>query len=46
LKNPKGNTVPLDKRLAAAGRDLQDVTINDDEIVDVVLRRTTKYAKG
>ncbi|OAL53042.1 hypothetical protein IQ07DRAFT_350462 [Pyrenochaeta sp. DS3sAY3a] len=28
-KNPKGYTVPLDKRLAADGRDLQDVTIND-----------------
>ncbi|KAF7507306.1 mRNA splicing protein [Endocarpon pusillum] len=28
-KNPKGYTVPLDKRLAADGRSLQDVTIND-----------------
>merc|ERR1711939_1230368 len=28
-KNPKGYTVPLDKRLAADGRGLQDVTIND-----------------
>ncbi|KAF3063879.1 Pre-mRNA-processing protein 45 [Daldinia childiae] len=28
-KNPKGFTVPLDKRLAADGRGLQDVTIND-----------------
>ncbi|KAF2249549.1 pre-mRNA-processing protein 45 [Trematosphaeria pertusa] len=28
-KNPKGYTVPLDKRLAADGRNLQDVTIND-----------------
>ncbi|TRX89104.1 hypothetical protein FHL15_010021 [Xylaria flabelliformis] len=28
-KNPKGFTVPLDKRLAADGRALQDVTIND-----------------
>jgi SNW domain-containing protein 1 len=28
-KNPKGYTVPLDKRLAADGRALQDVTIND-----------------
>jgi SNW domain-containing protein 1 len=27
-KNPKGYTVPLDKRLAADGRGLQDVTIN------------------
>jgi SNW domain-containing protein 1 len=29
-KNPKGYTVPLDKRLAADGRALQDVTINDN----------------
>lgn len=28
-KNPKAYTVPLDKRLAADGRGLQDVTIND-----------------
>lgn len=28
-KNPKGFTVPLDKRLAADGRGMQDVTIND-----------------
>jgi SNW domain-containing protein 1 len=28
-KNPKGFTVALDKRLAADGRGLQDVTIND-----------------
>ena len=28
-KNSKGYTVPLDKRLAADGRALQDVTIND-----------------
>lgn len=28
-KNPKGYTVPLDKRLAADGRGLQDTTIND-----------------
>ena len=28
-KNPKGFTVPLDKRLANDGRALQDVTIND-----------------
>lgn len=28
-KNPKGFTVPLDKRLAADGRGLQDVQIND-----------------
>lgn len=28
-KNPKGFTVPLDKRLAADGRGLQDVTLND-----------------
>jgi SNW domain-containing protein 1 len=28
-KNPKGFTVPLDKRLAADGRNLQDVQIND-----------------
>ena len=28
-KNPKGYTVPLDKRLAADSRGLQDVTIND-----------------
>ena len=28
-KNPKGYTVPLDKRLAADGRGLQEVTIND-----------------
>jgi SNW domain-containing protein 1 len=28
-KNPKGFTIALDKRLAASGRGLQDVTIND-----------------
>src|SRR5947208_13833285 len=28
-KNPKGFTVPLDKRLAADGRGLEDVAIND-----------------
>ena len=28
-KNPKGYTVPLDKRLAADGRGMQDTTIND-----------------
>ncbi|KAK4138642.1 hypothetical protein BT67DRAFT_413192 [Trichocladium antarcticum] len=28
-KNPKGFTIPLDKRLAADGRALQDVQIND-----------------
>ncbi|XP_002157642.1 SNW domain-containing protein 1 isoform X1 [Hydra vulgaris] len=28
-KNPKGYTIPLDKRLAADGRGLQDPTIND-----------------
>lgn len=28
-KNPKGFTVPLDKRTASDGRGLQDVTIND-----------------
>eukprot|EP01023_Acetabularia_acetabulum_P041847 TRINITY_DN4099_c0_g1_i1.p1 TRINITY_DN4099_c0_g1~~TRINITY_DN4099_c0_g1_i1.p1 ORF type:complete len:541 (-),score=121.71 TRINITY_DN4099_c0_g1_i1:776-2398(-) len=28
-KNPKGYTIPLDKRLAADGRGLQDVQIND-----------------
>ncbi|PFH57159.1 hypothetical protein XA68_15419 [Ophiocordyceps unilateralis] len=28
-KNPKGFTVPLDKRLAADGRGLHDITIND-----------------
>ncbi len=28
-KNPKGFTVPLDKRLAADGRGIQDVQIND-----------------
>ena len=28
-KNPKGYTIPLDKRLAADGRGLQDVSIND-----------------
>ncbi|AEO63308.1 uncharacterized protein THITE_70352 [Thermothielavioides terrestris NRRL 8126] len=28
-KNPKGFTIPLDKRLAADGRGLQDVQIND-----------------
>ncbi|KAF2114458.1 SKIP/SNW domain-containing protein [Lophiotrema nucula] len=28
-KNPKGYTVPLDKRLASDGRSLTDVTIND-----------------
>ncbi|KAF2708939.1 hypothetical protein K504DRAFT_468162 [Pleomassaria siparia CBS 279.74] len=28
-KNPKGYTVPLDKRLAADGRGMQDITIND-----------------
>lgn len=29
-KNPKGYTIPLDKRLAADGRGLQDVHINDN----------------
>ncbi|PRQ46678.1 putative SKI-interacting protein, SKIP [Rosa chinensis] len=29
-KNPKGYTIPLDKRLAADGRGLQDVQINDN----------------
>lgn len=29
-KNPKGYTIPLDKRLAADGRGLQDPTINDN----------------
>ncbi|XP_050219923.1 SNW/SKI-interacting protein-like [Mercurialis annua] len=29
-KNPKGYTIPLNKRLAADGRGLQDVQINDD----------------
>ncbi len=29
-KNPKGYTIPLDKRLAADGRGLQEVTINDN----------------
>jgi len=29
-KNTKGNTIPLDKRLAADGRGLQEVTINDN----------------
>lgn len=29
-KNPKGYTVPLDKRLAADGRGLQEVQINDN----------------
>ena len=28
-KNPKGFTVPLDKRLATDGRHLQDITVND-----------------
>nr|WJH19502.1 SNW domain-containing protein 1 (SNW1) [Euglena gracilis] len=28
-KNPKGYTIPLDKRLAADGRGLQETTIND-----------------
>eukprot|EP00662_Eupelagonemidae_sp_cell21_P034868 gene34868-50378_t len=28
-KNPKGYTIPLDKRLAADGRGLQEVQIND-----------------
>ena len=28
-KNPKGFTVPLDKRRAADGRQIQDITIND-----------------
>jgi SNW domain-containing protein 1 len=28
-KNPKGFTVPLDKRLAADGRGMQDISIND-----------------
>ena len=28
-KNPKGYTIPLDKRLAADGRNLQDVVVND-----------------
>ncbi|KAJ5524507.1 Pre-mRNA-processing protein [Penicillium frequentans] len=31
-KNPKGYTVPLDKRLAADGRGLQDVSINDNSL--------------
>ncbi|KAJ0960597.1 hypothetical protein J5N97_001522 [Dioscorea zingiberensis] len=29
-KNPKGYTIPVDKRLAADGRGLQDVQINDN----------------
>eukprot|EP00252_Welwitschia_mirabilis_P007427 TRINITY_DN1877_c0_g1_i1.p1 TRINITY_DN1877_c0_g1~~TRINITY_DN1877_c0_g1_i1.p1 ORF type:complete len:598 (+),score=141.89 TRINITY_DN1877_c0_g1_i1:240-2033(+) len=29
-KNPKGYTIPLDKRLAADGRGLQDIQINDN----------------
>lgn len=29
-KNPKGYTVPLDKRLAADGRGLEEVTVNDN----------------
>ncbi|KAF3668337.1 putative pentatricopeptide repeat-containing protein [Capsicum annuum] len=29
-KNPKGYTIPLDKRLAADGRGLQDVQVNDN----------------
>jgi SNW domain-containing protein 1 len=29
-KNTKGYTIPLDKRLAADGRGLQEVTINDN----------------
>ena len=29
-KNPKGYTIPLDKRLAADGRGLQEVQINDN----------------
>ncbi|KAK9811770.1 hypothetical protein WJX72_009762 [[Myrmecia] bisecta] len=29
-KNPKGYTIPLDKRLAADGRGLQEVAINDN----------------
>eukprot|EP00771_Trimastix_marina_P000157 gnl/Trimastix_PCT/1165.p1 GENE.gnl/Trimastix_PCT/1165~~gnl/Trimastix_PCT/1165.p1 ORF type:complete len:492 (-),score=154.95 gnl/Trimastix_PCT/1165:31-1506(-) len=29
-KNPRGYTIPLDKRLAADGRSLQDVHINDN----------------
>eukprot|EP01062_Namystynia_karyoxenos_P071730 TRINITY_DN673_c1_g2_i1.p1 TRINITY_DN673_c1_g2~~TRINITY_DN673_c1_g2_i1.p1 ORF type:complete len:547 (+),score=189.98 TRINITY_DN673_c1_g2_i1:101-1642(+) len=29
-KNPKGYTIPLDKRLAADGRGLQEVTVNDN----------------
>ena len=29
-KNPKGYTIPLDKRLASDGRGLQDHTINDN----------------
>ena len=29
-KNHKGFTIPLDKRMAADGRGLQDVTINDN----------------
>jgi len=28
-KNAKGYTIPLDKRLAADGRNLQDITVND-----------------
>ena len=28
-KNPKGYTIPLDKRLAADGRGLQETAIND-----------------
>ena len=30
LQNPKGYTIPLDKRLAADGRGLQEVQINDN----------------
>lgn len=29
-QNPKGYTIPLDKRLAADGRGLQEVQINDN----------------
>ena len=29
-KNPKGYTIPLDKRLAADGRGLQETTVNDN----------------
>ena len=30
LQNPNGYTIPLDKRLAADGRGLQEVQINDN----------------